>query len=176
MMNPGGTGRPRLVISARFAPLPPKRSFRSLLPSAKSYTYFTVDTPASHASSLSSRGTPACGPANRVSQGRHGMADRSAAAGVVTDNTGSARLSRDTPSAVFRGSALTRRTEQSSAARPQVGGGRPADGTVSRSGPAPAPRSAPDPPVPAPAAAGTAAPTSWRCRAGSSAPAAPPPG
>ncbi len=35
MMNPGGTGRPRLVISARFAPLPPRRSLRSLFPSVK---------------------------------------------------------------------------------------------------------------------------------------------
>ena len=33
---PGGTGRPRLVISARLAPLPPSRSFWSLLPSLKS--------------------------------------------------------------------------------------------------------------------------------------------
>src|SRR6185437_2804727 len=39
MTNPGGTGRPRLVISARFAPLPPRRSFMSRLPSLKSYTY-----------------------------------------------------------------------------------------------------------------------------------------
>src|SRR5665811_1685283 len=38
MVNPGGTGRPIRVISARFAPLPPSRSLRSLLPSAKSYT------------------------------------------------------------------------------------------------------------------------------------------
>src|SRR5665811_1364728 len=38
MMNPGGTGRPIRVISARFAPLPPSRSLRSLWPSAKSYT------------------------------------------------------------------------------------------------------------------------------------------
>ena len=36
MMKPGGTGSPMLVISARFAPLPPNRSFWSLLPSAKS--------------------------------------------------------------------------------------------------------------------------------------------
>src|ERR1700760_575368 len=42
MMNPGGTGRPRLVISARLAPLPPSRSFWSLSPSAKSYTYLTI--------------------------------------------------------------------------------------------------------------------------------------
>src|SRR5437763_15513082 len=44
MMNPGGTGSPRLVISARFAPLPPSRSFMSLLPSAKSYTNFSSAT------------------------------------------------------------------------------------------------------------------------------------
>jgi hypothetical protein len=36
MVNPGGTGRPRFVISARLAPLPPRRSFMSLLPSRKS--------------------------------------------------------------------------------------------------------------------------------------------
>ncbi len=35
MVNPGGTGRPRLLISARFAPLPPSNSFMSLLPSWK---------------------------------------------------------------------------------------------------------------------------------------------
>ena len=35
-VKPGGTGSPRLVISARLAPLPPSRSFRSLLPSVKS--------------------------------------------------------------------------------------------------------------------------------------------
>ena len=38
MMNPGGTGRPRFVISERLAPLPPSRSFMSLLPWLKSYT------------------------------------------------------------------------------------------------------------------------------------------
>src|SRR5262245_6508877 len=48
MMKPGGTGSPKLVISARLAPLPPSRSFRSLLPSAKSYTYFSVTVPAFH--------------------------------------------------------------------------------------------------------------------------------
>src|SRR5450830_273858 len=42
MVNPGGTGSPSLVISARFAPLPPRRSLRSLLPSLKSYTYFAT--------------------------------------------------------------------------------------------------------------------------------------
>src|SRR5512140_1464298 len=34
MVNPGGTGRPRLAISARLAPLPPSRSRISALPSA----------------------------------------------------------------------------------------------------------------------------------------------
>src|SRR6478735_1292043 len=35
MVKPGGTGRPRLAISARFAPLPPKSSRIALLPSAR---------------------------------------------------------------------------------------------------------------------------------------------
>src|SRR5512133_410604 len=35
MVNPGGTGIPILVISARFAPLPPSRSFHSRVPSAR---------------------------------------------------------------------------------------------------------------------------------------------
>src|SRR4051812_420496 len=34
MVNPGGTGTPMLVISARLAPLPPSKFFISLLPSA----------------------------------------------------------------------------------------------------------------------------------------------
>src|SRR5258708_37986258 len=34
MVKPGGTGRPRLAISARLAPLPPNRSRNSALPSA----------------------------------------------------------------------------------------------------------------------------------------------
>src|SRR6478672_2414217 len=38
MVKPGGTGSPRLVISARLAPLPPSRSFWSLSPSLKSCT------------------------------------------------------------------------------------------------------------------------------------------
>ena len=38
-VNPGGTGRPMRVISARFAPLPPSRSAIAARPSAKSYTY-----------------------------------------------------------------------------------------------------------------------------------------
>jgi hypothetical protein len=43
---PGGTGMPRLVISARPAPLPPSSSFivplPSALPSPKKYTYFAM--------------------------------------------------------------------------------------------------------------------------------------
>src|SRR5215468_2834171 len=39
MVKPGGTGRPRLVISARLAPFPPSRYFCSLLPSSKAWTY-----------------------------------------------------------------------------------------------------------------------------------------
>src|SRR6266536_3551376 len=39
IVNPGGTGRPRRVISARFAPLPPSRSFMLVLPSEKSHTH-----------------------------------------------------------------------------------------------------------------------------------------
>ena len=43
-VKPGGTGRPIPAISARLAPLPPRRFFISLLPSAvpapKKYTYF----------------------------------------------------------------------------------------------------------------------------------------
>ena len=42
-MNPGGTGSPSRVISARFAPLPPSRSFWSLPPSVNSYTYFCIN-------------------------------------------------------------------------------------------------------------------------------------
>src|ERR1700732_5177454 len=34
MVKPGGTGSPRLAISARLAPLPPSRSRRPALPSA----------------------------------------------------------------------------------------------------------------------------------------------
>src|SRR5882724_12284214 len=44
MVNPGGTGNPALVISARPAPLPPSTSFilpsPSALPPPKEYTYF----------------------------------------------------------------------------------------------------------------------------------------
>ncbi|MBA7616527.1 hypothetical protein ES703_23823 [subsurface metagenome] len=35
IVNPGGTLRPMLVISDRFAPFPPRRDFISLLPSPK---------------------------------------------------------------------------------------------------------------------------------------------
>ena len=45
-VNPGGTGSPALVISARFAPLPPSRSRIVRSPSAepppKKYTYFAL--------------------------------------------------------------------------------------------------------------------------------------
>jgi hypothetical protein len=34
IVNPGGTGTPRLVISARLAPLPPSSVFMSFVPSA----------------------------------------------------------------------------------------------------------------------------------------------
>ena len=42
IVKPGGTGSPSLVISARFAPLPPSSSFWSLSPSAKAYTYWVI--------------------------------------------------------------------------------------------------------------------------------------
>src|SRR5271170_5273341 len=46
MVNPGGTGRLALVISARPAPLPPSSAFILPLPSAlpppKKYTYFVI--------------------------------------------------------------------------------------------------------------------------------------
>src|SRR5918992_1965944 len=37
MVNPGGTGTPRFVISARFAPLPPSTRFISRVPSARPF-------------------------------------------------------------------------------------------------------------------------------------------
>src|SRR3954467_5040551 len=40
MVKPGGTGRPALVISARPAPFPPRRSRRDAFPSRKSQTHF----------------------------------------------------------------------------------------------------------------------------------------
>src|SRR5215813_10617112 len=49
MVKPGGTGMPRLVISARPAPLPPRRFLISALPSAlpspKKYTNFCAIIP-----------------------------------------------------------------------------------------------------------------------------------
>src|SRR5215204_6003564 len=46
MVNPGGTGTPRLVISARLAPLPPRTCFMPRVPSAapapKKYTDFSA--------------------------------------------------------------------------------------------------------------------------------------
>src|SRR5689334_14003022 len=46
MVKPGGTGRPRLAISARLAPLPPSSSFidaePSALPSPKRYSHFAI--------------------------------------------------------------------------------------------------------------------------------------
>src|SRR3954467_9454510 len=55
MMNPGGTGSPNRVISARLAPLPPSRSFWSLSPSLKSKTNF-ADGPPSAAGAGPTRG------------------------------------------------------------------------------------------------------------------------
>ena len=43
IVNPGGTGKPRFVISARLAPLPPSRAFWLLSPSVNSYTYLVID-------------------------------------------------------------------------------------------------------------------------------------
>src|SRR4029079_9983921 len=57
MVKPGGTGKPRLAISARLAPLPPRRSrrpaFPSALPSPKVNTHFPALT-------VSAAGTFAC--------------------------------------------------------------------------------------------------------------------
>src|SRR5215470_202831 len=47
MVNPGGTGSPSLVISARLAPLPPSRSAIVRSPSWKSYTYLAIANPPS---------------------------------------------------------------------------------------------------------------------------------
>src|SRR6267143_1614356 len=53
MVKPGGTGRPRLAISARLAPLPPRRSrspaLPSALPSPKVNTHWPDLTPAGFA-------------------------------------------------------------------------------------------------------------------------------
>src|SRR5690606_39316478 len=49
MVKPGGTGRPRLPISARFAPLPPRRFLSparpSAAPSPKVYTHLLMPAP-----------------------------------------------------------------------------------------------------------------------------------
>src|SRR3990170_5557151 len=45
IVNPGGTGRPRRVISASPAPLPPRRSRIDALPSSNRYTYFGSPLP-----------------------------------------------------------------------------------------------------------------------------------
>src|SRR5712692_2398236 len=56
MVKPGGTGRPRLAISARLAPLPPRRSRRPALPSAlpspKVNTHWPGFTPSGFAAGL----------------------------------------------------------------------------------------------------------------------------
>src|SRR5260221_11848613 len=57
MVKPEGTGRPRFVISARLAPLPPSRYFCSFEPSSKAYTYGIADLPV---------GTDACGRVSRL--------------------------------------------------------------------------------------------------------------
>src|SRR4028119_2120559 len=44
MMNPGGTGRSRLLIAANPEPLPPRRSFISFVPSENLYTNFLSST------------------------------------------------------------------------------------------------------------------------------------
>src|SRR5689334_19270271 len=72
MVKPGGTGRPRLVISARFAPLPPKRSLRSLLPSVNSYTYFGTSAGIRTLFSLRSRLNPATVPRRHRSAVHYG--------------------------------------------------------------------------------------------------------
>src|SRR5262245_14172483 len=46
MVNPGGTGTPRLVISARLAPLPPSTRFISRVPSAAPAPKKNTDFPA----------------------------------------------------------------------------------------------------------------------------------
>src|SRR4051794_27216918 len=74
MTKPGGTGSPIRVISARFAPLPPSRSLRSLLPSTKSYTYLGIRlAPHSPRSNVVYVGGTA---AARSAVGPHGPRDR----------------------------------------------------------------------------------------------------
>src|ERR1700733_14647055 len=57
MVKPGGTGRPRLAISARLAPLPPKRSRISALPSARPSPKVNTHLPAFAASPAGLAGT-----------------------------------------------------------------------------------------------------------------------
>src|ERR1700722_17195346 len=68
MVKPGGTGRPRLAISARLAPLPPNRSRSSALPSAlpspnvnTHLPAFTVSTAGLTAAGLAAVGLTAAG-------------------------------------------------------------------------------------------------------------------
>src|SRR5690554_2671024 len=49
IVNPGGTGRAIFVISARFAPVPPSRSFWSLSPSLNRNTNFAMTALLAHA-------------------------------------------------------------------------------------------------------------------------------
>src|SRR6267378_5010541 len=42
MVNPGGTGNPACVISARPAPLPPNNCFASPFPSSNGYTHLLL--------------------------------------------------------------------------------------------------------------------------------------
>src|SRR5690625_5172145 len=67
MVNPGGTGSPSFLISARLAPLPPRRSLCSLLPSLKRYTYLA--TPISVSAATASLTVP-------PDLGGHGSAPR----------------------------------------------------------------------------------------------------
>src|SRR4051812_31175472 len=91
MVNPGGTGRPIRVISARLAPLPPSRSFRSLLPSMKSNTYLVMRlSPHSLAGSRHLGGNPAPDLANRA--GRPGRPGRCGPPGPVGHRTGLSAL------------------------------------------------------------------------------------
>ncbi len=48
IVNPGGTGIPRFVISARFAPLPPRRLRIFALPSSNLYTLLFICSPFLH--------------------------------------------------------------------------------------------------------------------------------
>src|SRR3954468_21114659 len=57
MVKPGGTGRPRLAISARLAPLPPSRSRMSALPSALPSPNVNTHLPALAATGAALAGT-----------------------------------------------------------------------------------------------------------------------